>query len=64
MEGRCPYADSCAVFKYFRSENTKDVYTTAYCEGTFDFCERKKRQDIGKMVPDKLLPTGRYLMTL
>jgi hypothetical protein len=60
-KNECPYLKSCPLFQFFKLEVSKKLYITNYCQGQFDKCERKKLKDIGKTVPDKLLPNGKHL---
>ena len=55
----CPYSATCAIFEHFPTETSR--YVGQYCEGDFEECERKKRQDAGQPVPPTLLPDGSSL---
>lgn len=55
----CPYFSACPIFERFSKETAK--YVGQYCKGDFEECERKKRQDAGKLVPPTLLPDGSSL---
>ncbi len=49
------------MFKLFKLEATKKVYTKAYCEGNYEDCKRYQMRSEGHMPPDNLLPDGDYM---
>jgi len=61
MPERCFYIEGCPIYKHFLSQNVKEVFVTAYCEGRFEDCARKQLRDKGEPVPELLLPTGKFL---
>ncbi len=58
---KCPYIDTCDMFKRFTTESAKKVFITLYCKGNFKKCARKKLRDSGQPVPENLLPSGKFI---
>ena len=61
MTDKCPFMEDCVIFEHFYSDNIRDVFVAAYCEGRYEGCVRKKMRDRGEKVPEMLLPTGKLL---
>lgn len=57
----CPKVAGCPLFKQFVMKSSLRIWTTNYCEGTFERCERFKRSSAGQPVAPNLLPNGRLL---
>jgi len=58
---RCAHITSCELFPKFGMRGSLKVWTSFYCEGNFENCDRYKRSLRGEPVPPHLLPNGREL---
>jgi hypothetical protein len=61
MAGKCPNLEKCSLLPLLKMEATKKSIIALYCEGSFQNCQRKKMNDAGRPVPEKLLPSGKFL---
>jgi len=57
----CSHIGSCELFPKFGLRGSLKVWTTFYCEGNHQNCERFKRALRGEPVPVNLLPNGKEL---
>lgn len=58
---RCTHMAHCELFPKFGLRGSLKVWTTFYCEGQFERCERYRRALRGETVPPHLLPNGKEL---
>ncbi len=59
--GKCPYIESCPMFRLFKFETTKMIYRQKYCEEEYMECVRYQMRKSGTKPPPNLLPDGREL---
>jgi len=57
----CHRIPSCALFTTLKTSVALSVWTSLYCEGRFERCERLKLSQAGRPVPQNLLPNGRLI---
>ncbi len=57
----CDRVERCPLFKHFSLKSSLLIWTTAYCNGNFQRCERLKRATAGLQVPTHMLPNGKLL---
>lgn len=57
----CSHVRTCELFPKFALRGALKVWTTFYCEGNHESCERFKRSLRGEPVPPNLLPNGKEL---
>ena len=57
----CSRVTRCPLFKCFSVKSALVVWTTRYCQGNPDRCERLKLATAGMPVPPNLLPNGKLL---
>jgi len=60
----CPNAESCALFPRLAMRASLKVWTSFYCEASFEKCARFQLGREGKPLPDLLLPNGKVLRRL
>jgi hypothetical protein len=57
----CSHRGSCELFPKFALRGALKVWTTFYCDGNHQACERFKRSQRNEPVPPNLLPNGKEL---
>jgi len=57
----CERIDRCPLFKHFSLKSSLLIWTTAYCKGDYQRCERLRRATAGIAVPSHMLPNGKLL---
>lgn len=57
----CPRIAGCPLFQQLSMKSSLRVWSTMYCEGTFQRCERYQLAMSGVPVPASLLPNGKLL---
>ena len=61
----CEYLATCPIFAKFKTEGSRNVWISFYCQGIKQAdCARKKLKQAGLQVPLTLLPSGEHLKEL
>ena len=61
MREDCPYIEGCTIFNEFNYSHTRQVIVKVFCRARYTDCERFKLRELGREVPENLMPTGEKL---